>query len=192
MTESITALLDAWREGKPGAENALVNEVYPILRNLARAQVRRNGEALTLGATELVHEAYERLNKQQSVDWKNRQHFYAIAATVMRRVAIDYLRERAAEKRGGDVMFIDLDAVTDGSLAEPGKAVDWIALDQALTALEAEDPGLAKVAELRLLSGLEMEAIAEVTGVSIATVGRQWRFARVWLSEQLDPASQRG
>jgi RNA polymerase sigma factor (TIGR02999 family) len=190
---AITALLADWHLGDRAAEDALVRRIYPVLKDMAGAQVRRNSPALTLSATDLAHEAYERLAPQKGVDWKNRDHFFAIAATVIRRVVIDYLRERGAEKRGGGMPFIDFDSVPTGELPSQGDAVDWLAVDQALTRLSDADAECARVVELRLFSGLGVEQIAKVMGSSTATVGRQWRFARSWLAEQLDmqdPARQ--
>jgi RNA polymerase sigma factor (TIGR02999 family) len=184
---TVTELLEAWKSGDRSVENALAAQVYPVIRDLARSQVRRNSGALTLAATELANEAYERLHRQQHVDWRNRQHFFAIAATVIRRVVIDYLRQRSAEKRGGEVLFIGLDDATGDDLAVADNMVDWLALDAALNELSAVDADCARVVELRLFSGLTVDEIADVAGSSTATVGRQWRFARVWLSERLDP-----
>lgn len=183
---TITELLDAWKRGDRSVENALAAQIYPVLRGLAQSQVRRNAGLLTLAATELANEAYERLHRQQKVDWRNRQHFFAIAATVIRRVVIDYLRQRTAEKRGGEVVFVALDEATEERLAAAEDTIDWLALDEALTELGRVDPECARVVELRLFSGLTVEEISDVTGVSTATIGRQWRFARTWLSERLD------
>ena len=189
---SITQLLESWKRGDRSVENRLAALIYPVLRELARAQLRRGGGALTLAATELVHEAYERLHRQQQVDWQNRSHFFAIAATIMRRVVVDHLRQRSAEKRGGEAVLVPLDVAMAEELAAPSDSVDWLALDQALSALAGIDTECARVVELRLFSGLTVEAIAEVLGSSTATVGRQWRFARVWLAEQLDSAGHEG
>jgi RNA polymerase sigma factor (TIGR02999 family) len=183
---SITELLDRWKRGDRSVEDALATDIYPVLRELARAQVRRHGGALTLRATELANEAYERLHVQQGVNWQNRAHFHAIAATLMRRVVVDYLRERQAEKRGGDQLFIALDDMQQRETPSQGDHVDWLAVDQALTEFAQAAPDAARVVELRLFSGLTKEEIAEVCGSSRATVGRQWRFARAWLAERLD------
>lgn len=183
---AITAMLADWQRGDRAAENRLLGSIYPVLRDMARAQVRRNARVLTLSATELAHEAYERLAPQKGVDWKNRDHFFAIAATVIRRVVVDYLRERNADKRGGGLPFVPLDDVAMGELPAQSDMVDWLAVDQALTDLAASDPACARVVELRLFSGLSVEQIAGVMESSTATVGRQWRFARSWLAERLD------
>jgi RNA polymerase sigma factor (TIGR02999 family) len=179
-------MLAAWRVGDAAAEDELVRNIYPMLREMALAQVRRNSRVLTLSATELAHEAYERLAPQKSVDWKNRDHFFAIAATVIRRVVIDYLRERNAEKRGGGIPFVKLDDVPSADIPSQPDVIDWLAVDQALTELATSDPACGRVVELRLFSGLSVEQIAGVMQSSTATVGRQWRFARSWLAERLD------
>jgi len=181
----ITGLLAAWRQGDRSVEDALAAAIYPVLRELSRAQVRRHSGRLTLAATELANEAYERLHRQRAVDWQNRDHFFAIASTVIRRVIVDYLRQRGSEKRGGDAVMVELDHVEAGELTNPDDGIDWLALDQALTELGAVDAECARVVEMRLFSGLTVEQIADVNGSSTATVGRQWRFARVWLSERL-------
>ncbi|MBK7146151.1 MAG: sigma-70 family RNA polymerase sigma factor [Xanthomonadales bacterium] len=182
---AITGLLDRWKQGDRSVENDLVRWICPTLRELARAQLRRQGQALTLQATELAHEAYARLIEQQGVDWQNRDHFAAISATVLRRVLIDYLRERSAEKRGSGVEHVTLDGSRAGEIPGAGDQLDWLALDQALTDLAVADPDAARVVELRLFSGLEVEQIAQFCGSSTATVGRQWRFARNWLAQRL-------
>lgn len=184
----ITTLLDRWKDGDRSVENALAERIYPILRAQAQAQVKRNGAALTLRATELANEAYERLVEQRSVDWRNREHFFAIAATVLRRVAVDYVRQRRAEKRGGDVVVLPFDQVDGDELAMAVPSVDWLEMDQALTELAKVDEGLVQLIELRVFAGLGIEQIAKVTGASTATVGRRWRFARAWLTERLTQA----
>jgi RNA polymerase sigma factor (TIGR02999 family) len=186
----ITGLLDRWKQGDRSVEQELISWIYPTLRDLARAQMRRQGVALTLQATELANEAYMRLVKQQGVDWQNRDHFAAISATVLRRVLIDYIRERNAEKRGGEVAMVTLDGIDSSELAGRGDYLDWLALDQALNDLGDADPAVARVVELRLFSGMEVEQIAEVCGSSTATVGRQWRFARNWLAARLQMDGQ--
>lgn len=181
----ITGLLARWRGGDRTSESALLEQVYPILRDIARAQIRRNGGVLTLQGTELANEAYTRLHEIKAVDWQDRDHFFAVAATIIRRVLIDYLRERGAEKRGGGLPFVALDELAEGDTPAIDESVDWLAVDQALTDLQAVDAECARVVELKFFSGLTTEKIAEVCGSSVATVGRQWRFARAWLGRRL-------
>ncbi len=185
MPIEITALLARWKTGDRSVENDLLSQVYPVLLDLARAQIRRNSGVLTLQTTELANEAYARLHAQQSVDWQNRDHFFAIAATVIRRVVVDHLRQRGAEKRGGGLPFISLDDITESQTPAIDESVDWIAVDQALTDLAEVDAECARVVELKFFSGLTTERIAEVCGSSVATVGRQWRFSRAWLGQRL-------
>lgn len=186
--KDITGLLDRWKQGDRSIENELVKRVYPLLRELAGGQVRRHRGVLTLSATELVSEAYERLLRQQGVDWQNREHFLAIAATVVRRVVVDYLRQRNAEKRGGDVDVVSLDEVDTDRLPGVGGSLDWLAVDLALSALTEVDPDCARVVELRVFGGFSNEQVAAACGASTATVGRRWRYARAWLAERLEPA----
>lgn len=189
MTEidiSITSLLGRWREGDRAAEEQLAKAIYPLLRQVAQSQIRKQDSHLTLSATDLAQEAYIRLREQQSVDWQNREQFFAIAATVVRRVVIDYLRERFADKRGGGKLFVDLDNTGEDELKHNAETIDWIAVDQALTRLSGLDPDCARVVELKLFTPLSAEEIASATRSSVATVGRHWRFARNWLAKELD------
>lgn len=188
MSESsVTALLQAWRSGEAGAESALITALYPILRDLARKQLSRFPGARTLQPTELVHEAYERLQRQQHVDWENRSHFYAMAATAIRSILVDHLRQKSSQKRGGDAVRIDLDAQVDRIESAQTVPLDWLELDSALRALTAVNADCARVVEMRVFGGLGVEEISQVMDSSTATVGRQWRFARAWLAEHLSP-----
>lgn len=185
----ITELLVRWKQGDRSVENQLIAEVYPLLRAVAASQVRRVGGHLTMSATDLAHEAYLKLQRQQTVDWQNREQFFAIAATIVRRVLVDYLRERNADKRAGGKIQIALDQTQAAELSQPSEIVDWIALDQALTRLQSLDAEVARVVELKLFSTLGAEQIAEACRSSVATVGRQWRFARSWLAKELNAPS---
>jgi RNA polymerase sigma factor (TIGR02999 family) len=188
LAGQVTDLLVAWRQGDRAAEHALVGLIYPLLRNIAAGEARRNAGLLTMGPTELLNEAYERLFVDCDIACDSRAHFYAVAASVIRHVVIDHLRTRSAEKRGGGLGRVSLDQL-DGS--EPEIAVadtfDLLILDQALTELAAHDPVSARVIELRVFSGLSIEQIATTCGSSVATVGRQLRFARAWLAQHLEP-----
>lgn len=188
VLSQITELLLLWKRGDRAAGDALACAIYPVLLDLARGQLQRHGARLTLRPTELAHEAYARLVPQSGVDWRNRAHFYAIAATVMRRVVVDYLRQRSADKRGGELLFVPLDEIANETPPGSVDPVDWLAVDQALEELAALDPDSARVVELRLFSGLSLDEIATAFDTSVATVGRQWRFARVWLARRLGMA----
>ncbi len=184
-SENITELLGRWRAGDEAAGEALVREVYPVLQKLAAAQVRRH-DGGTLRATEIVNEAYLKLKLQDRVEWQSRAHFFAIAATVMRRVLIDHLRDRQRPMHGGGIRFVPHDSLGEDEQELADDPINWLSLDQALSELEQTLPALAKVVELRLFGGLESEEIAQATGTSTATVGRQWRFAKAWLADRLE------
>jgi RNA polymerase sigma factor (TIGR02999 family) len=185
MDADITGLLQAWKAGDRSVEEALIRSVYPNLRSLAQAQLGRMGPQHTFQATEVVHEAFERLQKQQHVDWQDRAHFMAICATVLRRVLIDHLRSRDRQKRGGGYETVAFDLGMEQALPATSSGLDWIELDEALKALEAVDAPAARVVELRAFGGLEVEEVAAAMSSSTATVGRQWRFARAWLAARL-------
>lgn len=182
----VTQLLKRWREGDKSAERALFDEVYPVIHALAREQMRRSFGHVTLRATELVNEAYERLERQRHVDWQNRAHFYSIAARMLRRVLIDYLRERDAQKRGAGAAHVELEDAIEIAVEDPVDRFDWMGLDQALTEFEAEEPKHAQLVELRYFAGLNIEQAAAALDVSTATAGRMWRFARAWLKRRMD------
>jgi RNA polymerase sigma factor (TIGR02999 family) len=182
---NITGLLWRWREGGRETDDALARELYPLLHDIARALVRRN-PAFTLSTTELLHETYLRIAGQREVRWRNRGHFLSVAATVARRVVVDYLRERSAQKRGAGAAAVDIGELSAEEVPQVNDQLDWIGLDQALTRLQELDPDAAHVVELRLFAGLEVDEVAEVRGCSPSTIARQWRFARAWLAEQLD------
>ena len=183
MTEShqITQLLRDYRGGDSQALERLMPLVYPRLRRLARAQLRRGG-SLTLDTVGLVHDAYLRLAEDMRVDWQDREHFFAVLARAMRFIVIDQLRERQAQKRGGDVRRVTLDAELVG---------DLVPLDAALTVsrvvdqLASFDQRLARVVECRFFVGMDDREIAEALGLSQRTVRRDWRKARAWLQRAL-------
>jgi RNA polymerase sigma factor (TIGR02999 family) len=181
----ITDLLGRWKTGDRSIEDELITIVYPMLREIAAGQVRRTSGKLTLQATELANEAFLTLARKHAIDWQNRDHFYAIAATVIRRVVVDHLKHRGRVKRGGRLPLVALDELREDQLPVVDESVDWIGLDEALTELAGVDRDCARVVELKFFSGLTTEKIAEVRGSSVATVGRQWRFARAWLVKRL-------
>jgi RNA polymerase sigma factor (TIGR02999 family) len=178
----VTGCLKAWSSGEPGALDRLVPAVHEELRQLAASYMRRERPNHTLQVTGLVNEAYLRLVEQRNVTWQDRRHFYGIAAQCMRRVLVDYARQRQAGKRGGDRLFVALDDTIDKA-AERG--LDLVALDDALTALATLDPRQAAIVELRYFGGMSIAETAEHLGISPATVKRDWESARVWLTRQL-------
>ncbi|MFN7942811.1 MAG: sigma-70 family RNA polymerase sigma factor [Thermoanaerobaculia bacterium] len=180
----VTALLKAWRDGDAAALDRLVPLVYEDLRRIAGQRLRRASSGETLQPTALVHEAFLRL-VHGKIDWRSRAHFFAVASTTMRNVAVDYARRRLAQKRGGAAVQVEL-ALDSGAEGAP-PAIDIVALDQALDRLAALDARQAKVVELRFFAGLSLEETAEVLGCSAITVQREWRSARAWLFRALFP-----
>lgn len=184
----LTQLLQRWHGGDRAVEAELIAAVYPALKRLAASQVRRHGGVLTLGPTELLHEAYERLAQQRRVDWNSRRHFYAIAATVLRRVVVDYVRLRSAKKRGGseDVMLPMEEGMAPAGMIDGQQApLDWLDLDRAMQALHEADELAVQVVEMKVFAGLTLEEVADALAISVASVGRKWRFARAFLSERM-------
>jgi RNA polymerase sigma factor (TIGR02999 family) len=177
----VTALLRDWSGGDQHALERLMPLVYQELRKLAASYMRRERSDHTLQPTALVHEAYLRLVDQRGVDWRNRAHFFGIAARMMRRILVDHARRRQAAKRDGAADRIS----GSGDLVEGERDPDLLALDVALDALEALDPRQARIVELRFFGGLTVEETAEVAGISTATVKREWQTARAWLAREL-------
>lgn len=178
----VTRLLMSWSKGDRSALEALMPLVYGELRQLASAYLRRERPGHTLQSTALVHEAFLRLVDQRGVEWRNRAHFYGIAAQMIRRILVDYARAQHAEKRGSGNMKLSLDE----ALAVPGKTeLDLLGLDQALDRLAALDVRQARVVELRFFAGLSIEETAEVMELSPATVKREWTTARAWLFREM-------
>jgi RNA polymerase sigma factor (TIGR02999 family) len=178
----VTGLLVAWRHGDAAAGERLLAAVYDELRRQAARAMRREGEAHTLQATAVVHEAYLRLVDQRAVEWRSRAHFFGVAAQMMRRVLVDHARARLAEKRGGELRRVSLGDVGAG---ETDASVDVLDLHEALERLAALDPDQARLVELRYFGGLGIEDTAEALGVSPATVKREWAVARAWLRREL-------
>lgn len=178
----VTELLLAWRGGDENALASLTPLVHDELHRLARVYMARERPGHPLQATELVNEAYLRLTNSSRVQWQNRAHFLAVAAQLMRRVLVDFARDRQSRKRGRDWHQVTLD---DALLMDDGPNVDLIALDEALRRLGALDPRKVQVVEMRFFGGLSLEDAAEVLGVSTDTIGRDWNAAKAWLLREL-------
>ena len=181
-SHTVTQLLRAWRQGDAAALDQLVPVVYQKLRRLARHHMAGQRPGHTLQATALVNEAYMRLVDCEQVNWKDRAHFFAISARMMRRVLVEFARSRQYQKRGAGARKTSLD---EGVIASPQRGQDLVALDDALQALAAEYPRQAQVVELRFFGGLSVEETAEVLHVSAITVMRDWQLAKVWLAREL-------
>jgi len=179
--QQVSRLLADWSKEDPAARDALVAIVYKELQRLAHHYMQGERANHTLQTTALVNEAYLRLTDLTRMQWRNRAHFFAMAATLMRRVLVDHARDRARDKRGGGVVFT---ALEDEPMAAPS-SIDALALDEALDRLAAIDPQHARIVELRYFAGLTIEETSEALRISPATVKREWTFARAWLHHQL-------
>jgi len=168
----------------PGSIDGLIPIVYEELRRLAHHYMRGERIGHTLQTTGLVNEVYLRLAGIDGLRWRDKAHFFAMAATLMRRVLVDYARQRGREKRGGGVSVTSLGEYAVAPQAE----VDIIALDRALERLAAIDPQQGRIVELRFFAGLSVEETAEAVGVSPATVKREWATAKLWLYNELKTA----
>ncbi|GJG85033.1 hypothetical protein tb265_02140 [Gemmatimonadetes bacterium T265] len=177
----VTGYLQAAQGGDPAAHDALYARVYGDLRRLAR-RVRAGRAGETLCTAALVHEAYAKIRPAAGHVWEDRHHFFGIAARAMRDVIVEAARRRRAAKRGGGGVFVTLGAA---DAAQPARADEVVALDEALTRLAALDPRRARVVEFRFFAGLTAAESAEVLGVSVPTVERDWRAARAWLAQAL-------
>jgi RNA polymerase sigma factor (TIGR02999 family) len=181
-TQPVTELLLQLREGKAGAMDRLFPLVYEELRRVAHRALRGERTGHTLGTTGLVHEAYLRLADQTRLEYRDRGHFYSIAARAMRHILVDYARRHRAAKRGGAKPVIALDEALH-SVEDRAEAL--VALDEALTDLETLDPRLGQVVQCRFFGGLTEEETGEVLGVTARTVRRDWLKAKGWLYQQL-------
>ena len=186
----VSALLQAWSRGDLDARDRVMQVVYQELRRRAAAYLRRERAGHTLQPTALVHEAYLRLVDQHAGAWQNRAQFFGVASQIMRRILVDRARARKTAKRSGRWARVTLDE----SLAEhQSPDVDVLDLDAALTDLATFDARKGQVAELRFFGGLTLEETGHVLGVSVATVEREWKFARAWLYARLkDKGTRRG
>jgi len=181
----VTRILSEIEQGDPRAVEQLLPLVYDELRRLAAQRLARESPGQTLQATALVHEAYLRLIGSETPSWNGRGHFFSAAAEAMRRILIEHARHRNAERHGGGLQRVDLDAV-DVPAAAPSQ--DILALDEALSRLAVEDPTKAELVKLRFFGGLSVEDAGRVLGISRATADRYWSYARVWLYSALNDA----
>jgi RNA polymerase sigma factor (TIGR02999 family) len=182
----ITQLLIAWSDGEREALEQLVPLVYDDLRRLAAGYMGRETPGHSLQPTALVHEAYVRLIDQRRVQWRNRAHFFGVAASMMRRILVDDARKRRAEKRGGAAQRVTLTG--EDIAAAEHDAIDVLALHESLERLAAFDPQQERIVELRYFGGLTIDEAAEVVGISPATVVREWTIAKAWLRADMSGA----
>jgi RNA polymerase sigma factor (TIGR02999 family) len=181
-TSDVTRLLQDWGQGDLSALERLIPLVFNDLRLIAGRLFQRESDGHTLQPTALVNEVYLKLTDQRKMHWQNREQFFGVAALMMRRILVDYAKGRQAAKRGSGVPKVQLDE----ALAMPElRGIDIIALDEALTRLAEIDPRQGQIVGLRFFVGLDNEEIAKTLNVSVTTVKREWRTARLWLFREL-------
>jgi RNA polymerase sigma factor (TIGR02999 family) len=181
-TTDVTLLLAKWREGDANAFDRASAVVYPELRRIADAYLRRERPDHTLQPTALIHEAFLRLTGTGDLKFESRKHFFALAAQLMRQILVDHARSIKAQKRGGGAARVSLDSVRDYS---PNVADQFLAVHDALDELRKLNPRKAQVIELRYFGGLNLEEVAEILEISTATAHREQRLAEAWLTERI-------
>jgi RNA polymerase sigma-70 factor (ECF subfamily) len=186
-SQSVTELLARWKSGDASARDALVPLVYDELRRIARRCLASQSGNHTLQPTALVHEAYLRLARRDSVDWQDRAHFFALAAQMMRQILVDHARKQLAAKRGGNAVTLVVD---EASVVSKEKSLDLLGLDDAMNRLAALDPRQCKIVELRFFGGLSIEETAQAVNISAATTKREWATARLWLYNAMSRGHQ--
>src|SRR5690242_7819028 len=178
----LTQLLEAWSDGEEQALEKLAPLVHAELYRLAKRYMSRERPGHLLQTSALINEAYIRLIDWKNVRWQNRAHFFGVAAQLMRRILVDFARDRQYVKRGGGMLLVSL---SDAASFVVQRGEDFVALDEALTALAQIDPRKVRVVEMRFFAGLSIEEVAELLNVSKETVMRDWRLAKVWLLREL-------
>jgi RNA polymerase sigma factor (TIGR02999 family) len=184
LGSQVVALLAAVRRGEAGAADEIFGLLYPDLRHLAHSRLRRSGHLTLLDTTALVHEAYLRLFKAGTLEAGDRGQFMAYAARVMRSVVVDFVRHRAAERRGGNVLHVSLDG--EASALCDTREREVVRIDEALGELAAIDARLVSVVEMRYFAGMTEDQVAEALGISRRSVARDWEKARLFLAAALD------
>jgi len=185
----VTGLLRAWGQGDESALEKLVPLVYDQLHLAARRYMAGERPGHTLQTTALINETYLRLVNVRHVKWQNRAHFFAICARLMRRILVDFARSRGYQKRGGEATQVDFD---EALLVSPEPGSNLVALDEALQLLARVDERKSRVVELRFFGGLSVREAAEVLKVSVDTVMRDWKLAKVWLLRELSGDAAHG
>lgn len=185
MISQATQVLQEISGGDPSQCDQLFELVYDDFRKIASGYMGQEGPARDLQATDLVHEAYLRLIDQTSVSWKDRSHFFAMGAHIMRHILVDNARKRLAVKRGGKARRVSLDIIDKQIKISPNSDVDVLAVHAALEKLANINEQRARIVEFRFFGGLTVEETAEAIGASKTTAEREWRVARAWLRREL-------
>lgn len=185
----ITAMLKAWSKGESTQPDEVFPLVYDELHRRAHSYLRRERLGHTLQTTALIHETYLKLREQHNFEWESRAHFFAICATLMRRILVDYAKTKHRAKRGGGAVHVPVEGFMLAASKTDG--IDLLALDDALTRLAKLDPQQARIVELRFFSGFSIEDTAAVLGISPSSVKREWRAAKAWLRHELTKGDER-
>ena len=185
----ITAMLKAWSKGELTQPDEVFPLVYDELHRRAHSYLRRERLGHTLQTTALIHETYLKLREQHNFEWESRAHFFAICATLMRRILVDYAKTKHRAKRGGGAVHVPVEGLMLAASKTDG--IDLLALDDALTRLAKLDPQQARIVELRFFSGFSIEDTAVVLGISPSSVKRDWRAAKAWLRHELTKGDER-
>lgn len=180
--DNLTEMLMAWNNGDADSIEKIMPLVERELRRLAHNYMRRENANHTLQTTALINEAYIELNNQHSVKWQNRSHFFALSATIMRRILLSHAREQAADKRGGNLLHVSLE---NCELMTHEKSLEIIALDQALERLAEHDKLKSQIVEMRFFGGMTVEETAQSLSIAPITVAVHWRVAKAWLAAQI-------
>jgi len=184
----VTQLLKRYSHGDQEALAELIPQIYDELRRLASSYLHFERMDHTLQTTALVHEAYLRLVDQKQVEWSNRNHFFGVAAQMMRRILVDHARKHLSLKRGGSFIRISLEQAAVFSREQPR---ELIVVDELLTRLASLDPQGSRIVELRFFAGLSLEETAQVTGLSTAKVRREWNAAKAWFAREIGKLNSR-
>ena len=185
----ITAMLKAWSKGESTQPDEVFPLVYDELHRRAHSYLRRERLGHTLQTTALIHETYLKLREQHNFEWESRAHFFAICATLMRRILVDYAKTKHRAKRGGGAVHVPVEGLMLAASKTDG--IDLLALDDALTRLAKLDPQQARIVELRFFSGFSIEDTAAVLGISPSSVKRDWRAAKAWLRHELTKGDEK-
>ena len=183
-TAAVTELLIGWSNGDEAAGDQLMSIVDAELHRIAHYHMKRENPGHTLQTSALVNEAYLKLINQKGVKWQNRAHFFAIAATLMRRILLDHAKTQQRAKRGGTAQHVSL---SEAIVSAREQSTDLIALDHALTKLAEIDLQKSRIVEMRYFGGLTMDEIAEVLAISVVSVRRHWSMAKAWLRREVEP-----
>jgi RNA polymerase sigma-70 factor (ECF subfamily) len=187
LPQDITQLLLTWSNGDESALDQLIPLVYPELRRMARVYMGRENSGHTLQTSALINEAYLRLVNQQQVEWQDRAHFFAVAAQIMRHILVDHARKHQRNKRGGGTEHVPFD---DVAVVRDERAVELLALDDALKQLAAIDARKSQIVELRFFGGLTVDETAGVMKLAPITIMREWRAAKAWLGREVSGEQQ--